>query len=172
MSFTINFGKCGLRSFDKPVVMGILNATPDSFYAGSRANSDSEILHRAEQMITEGAQMIDIGGFSTRPGAVEVSEAEDSDEAISLLNSSIQRVVDFYNSNNADKPIDKIYLTGRGGEFVGAAKQLGEAIGISTVALSQRDGQPFEKQLKDAIVSHRSEPLIRGKSATDRRYFL
>lgn len=79
MSFTINFGKCGLRSFDKPVVMGILNATPDSFYAGSRANSDSEILHRAEQMITEGAQMIDIGGFSTRPGAVEVSEAEELD---------------------------------------------------------------------------------------------
>ena len=65
MSFTINFGKCGLRSFDKPVVMGILNATPDSFYAGSRANSDSEILHRAEQMITEGAQMIDIGALIT-----------------------------------------------------------------------------------------------------------
>lgn len=85
MSFTINFGKCGLRSFDKPVVMGILNATPDSFYASSRANSDSEILHRAEQMITEGAQMIDIGGFSTRPGAVEVSEAEELDRVCNAV---------------------------------------------------------------------------------------
>ncbi len=96
MSFTINFGKCGLRSFDKPVVMGILNATPDSFYAGSRANSDSEILHRAEQMITEGAQMIDIGGFSTRPGAVEVSEAEELDRvcnAVSLVRKSFPNII-------------------------------------------------------------------------------
>lgn len=96
MSFNINFGKCGLRSFDKPVVMGILNATPDSFYAGSRANSDSEILHRAEQMITEGAQMIDIGGFSTRPGAVEVSEAEELDRvcnAVSLVRKSFPDII-------------------------------------------------------------------------------
>ena len=96
MSFTINFGKCGLRSFDKPVVMGILNATPDSFYAGSRANSDSEILHRAEQMITEGAQMIDIGGFSTRPGAVAVSEAEALDRvcnAVSLVRKSFPDII-------------------------------------------------------------------------------
>ena len=96
MSFTINFGKCGLRSFDKPVVMGILNATPDSFYAGSRANSDSEILHRAEQMITEGDQMIDIGGFSTRPGAVEVSEAEELDRvcnAVSLVRKQFPDII-------------------------------------------------------------------------------
>ncbi len=96
MSFTINFGKCGLRSFDKPVVMGILNATPDSFYAGSRANSDSEILHRVEQMITEGAQMIDIGGFSTRPGAVEVSETEELDRvcnAVSLVRKQFHDII-------------------------------------------------------------------------------
>lgn len=96
MSFTINFRKCGLRSFDKPVVMGILNATPDSFYAGSRANSDSEILHRAEQMITEGAQMIDIGGFSTRPGAVEVSETEELDRvcnAVSLVRKQFPDII-------------------------------------------------------------------------------
>lgn len=96
MSFTINFGKCGLRSFDKPVVMGILNATPDSFYAGSRANSDSEILHRAEQMITDGAQMIDIGGFSTRPGAVEVSETEELDRvcnAVSLVRKQFPDII-------------------------------------------------------------------------------
>lgn len=96
MSFTVNFGKCGLRSFDKPVVMGILNATPDSFYAGSRANSDSEILHRAEQMITEGGQMIDIGGFSTRPGAVEVSETEELDRvcnAVSLVRKQFPDII-------------------------------------------------------------------------------
>lgn len=96
MSFTINFGKCGLRSFDKPVVMGILNATPDSFFAGSRANSDSEILHRAEQLVTEGAQMVDIGGFSTRLGAVEVSEAEEMDRvcnAVTLVRKQFPDVI-------------------------------------------------------------------------------
>lgn len=96
MSFTVNFGKCGLRSFDKPVVMGILNATPDSFFAGSRANNDSEILNRAEQMISEGAQMIDIGGFSTRPGAVEVSESEEMDRvcnAVSLVRKQYPDVI-------------------------------------------------------------------------------
>ena len=96
MSFTINFGKCGLRSFDKPVVMGILNATPDSFFAGSRANNDSEILNRAEQMISEGAQMIDIGGFSTRPGAVEVSESEEMDRvcnAVSLVRKQYSDII-------------------------------------------------------------------------------
>ena len=96
MSFTVNFGKCGLRSFDKPVVMGILNATPDSFFVGSRANNDSEILNRAEQMISEGAQMIDIGGFSTRPGAVEVSESEEMDRvcnAVSLVRKQYPDVI-------------------------------------------------------------------------------
>lgn len=96
MSFIVNFGKCGLRSFDKPVVMGILNATPDSFFAGSRANNDSEILNRAEQMISEGAQMIDIGGFSTRPGAVEVSEAEELDRvcnAVSLVRKQFPDII-------------------------------------------------------------------------------
>lgn len=88
MSFTINFGKRGLRTYAKPVVMGILNATPDSFFAGSRANNDSDILRRTDQMISEGAQMIDVGGFSTRPGAAEVSEAEELDRvcnAVSLV---------------------------------------------------------------------------------------
>lgn len=96
MSFTVNFGKCGLRSFDKPVVMGILNATPDSFFVGSRANNDSEILNRAEQMISEGAQIIDIGGFSTRPGAVEVSESEEMDRvcnAVSLVRKQYPDVI-------------------------------------------------------------------------------
>ncbi len=96
MSFTINFGKRGLRTFDKPVVMGILNATPDSFFSGSRAGNDSEILRRTEQMVSEGAEMIDVGGFSTRPGAVEVSEAEELDRvcnAVSLVRNQCPDVI-------------------------------------------------------------------------------
>jgi dihydropteroate synthase len=57
--------------------MGILNITPDSFYSKSRNVSDVEILHSAENFFSDGAQIIDIGGFSTRPNAEDVSENEE-----------------------------------------------------------------------------------------------
>ncbi len=59
---------------DTPQVMGILNVTPDSFYADSRTMSESDIARRAVQIITEGAMMIDIGACSTRPGSTPVDE--------------------------------------------------------------------------------------------------
>lgn len=66
-----------LMSFDTPVVMGILNCTPDSFFAGSRKQTEKEIAGRANQIISEGGGIIDVGAFSTRPGADEVSEEEE-----------------------------------------------------------------------------------------------
>ena len=57
--------------------MGILNTTPDSFYSGSRHSSLESALAQAEQMLTDGAAILDIGGYSSRPGADEVSEAEE-----------------------------------------------------------------------------------------------
>lgn len=57
--------------------MGILNVTPDSFYASSRCQTDSVILRRAEQILAEGGKIIDVGGFSSRPGCVPVSEEEE-----------------------------------------------------------------------------------------------
>ena len=60
-----------------PSVMGIINITPDSFYAGSRKQTDIEIAERANKIIEEGGSMIDVGAFSTRPGAAQVSEEEE-----------------------------------------------------------------------------------------------
>ena len=76
MNDMINVGG-RLVSLSEPQVMGILNVTPDSFYAGSRKQTEQEIAERANQIIAEGGTMIDIGGYSTRPGAQEVSEAEE-----------------------------------------------------------------------------------------------
>ncbi len=70
--FTLNI-KGKLHEYTRPLVMGILNATPDSFYAGSRAQSDAAIAARAARLAAEGADILDIGAFSTRPGASEVS---------------------------------------------------------------------------------------------------
>lgn len=57
-----------------PIVMGILNATPDSFYSASRVESERDIAERALQIVAEGGKIIDVGAYSTRPGADEVSQ--------------------------------------------------------------------------------------------------
>ena len=66
-----------LLSLATPQVMGILNVTPDSFFAGSRKQTELEIAQRANQIVAEGGTIIDVGAFSTRPGADEVSMAEE-----------------------------------------------------------------------------------------------
>ena len=76
IDYTINV-RGRLIDLGNPKVMGILNCTPDSFYAGSRKQTEHEIAERANQIISEGGTMIDVGAFSTRPGAQEVSEEEE-----------------------------------------------------------------------------------------------
>ena len=77
IDYTINVrGK--LVDLSRPQVMGILNVTPDSFYSGSRKQTEREIADRANEIIAQGGTMIDIGAFSTRPGAQEVSEDEEA----------------------------------------------------------------------------------------------
>ena len=76
MEYTIQVnGK--LLSLSKPVVMGILNATPDSFYAGSRAQTEEAVMVRTRQMIDEGAEIIDVGACSTRPGGAVATEQQE-----------------------------------------------------------------------------------------------
>ena len=74
--FTLN-AKGRLLAVDRPLVMGIINRAPDSFYSGSRYPEDDAFLARAEQMISQGADWLDIGGQSTRPGAELIGEAEE-----------------------------------------------------------------------------------------------
>lgn len=76
MEYTIQV-KGRLVSLREPQVMGILNCTPDSVFAGSRVQTEESIARRANQIIEEGGTMIDVGGFSTRPGGVEVPEEEE-----------------------------------------------------------------------------------------------
>ena len=66
-----------LIDLSEPQIMGILNVTPDSFYSGSRKQTQDEVRERVEQIIAEGGQMIDIGAYSSRPGADDVSPEEE-----------------------------------------------------------------------------------------------
>ena len=74
--FTLNL-RGRLAEYSRPVVMGVLNVTPDSFYSGSRAQTRADIANRARQLVADGADMLDIGAYSSRPGADDVSADEE-----------------------------------------------------------------------------------------------
>jgi len=76
MQYTLNI-KGQLLDLSEPQVMGILNVTPDSFFAGSRKQTEQDIAERTRQIVNEGGSIIDVGAFSTRPGADEVTEEEE-----------------------------------------------------------------------------------------------
>jgi len=82
--FTLNC-KGRLLIIDNPIVMGIINATPDSFYGGSRFNGVNEIAAKAEKMLNDGADIIDIGGQSTRPGSELISAKDEIDRVVPAI---------------------------------------------------------------------------------------
>ena len=74
-----------LLSWSQPIVMGILNVTPDSFYSGSRIGSRERLLREAEEMLNEGAKILDIGGMSSRPSAADISIDEELNRTIPAI---------------------------------------------------------------------------------------
>jgi dihydropteroate synthase len=107
---TINC-KGNLIDLSTPKVMGIINLTPDSFYDGGKLTSEKEILLKAEQMLKEGATFLDLGAYSSRPGAQFVSEKEEIDRVLPvikiLLNEFPETLlsIDTFRSNVADESI-------------------------------------------------------------------
>lgn len=81
---TLNAGG-KIVSLASPIVMGILNITPDSFFDGGRYNTLDSFLTRAGQMLEEGATILDIGGYSSRPGAVDVAPAEELERVVPAI---------------------------------------------------------------------------------------
>ncbi|WP_145251236.1 dihydropteroate synthase [Pseudomonas oryzihabitans] len=96
---------CGNRVlvFDAPKVMGILNVTPDSFSDGGRYTAVESALRHAEGMVSAGAAIIDVGGESTRPGAPTVSEAEELDRVVPVIE-AIARELDVVISMDTSTP--------------------------------------------------------------------
>ena len=74
-----------ILDFSSPIVMGILNITPDSFFDGGRYSNERKVLDRASQIIQEGAGIIDVGGYSTRPGASDVSQEEELSRVVPVI---------------------------------------------------------------------------------------
>jgi len=86
---TLNTGG-RLIDLSQPKVMGILNVTPDSFYDGNKFNGERAILIQVEKMMSEGADFIDVGGYSTRPGAKEISAEEEQSRVLPAIESIVK----------------------------------------------------------------------------------
>ena len=108
--YTLNC-KGRLLVIEQPIVMGILNVTPDSFYSGSRLQSEEAVLQKAGQMILEGATILDIGGQSTRPNSTRISNEEELERVLPAIKSIKNKFptvfisIDTYNASVAKEAI-------------------------------------------------------------------
>lgn len=97
---------------NRPLIMGILNLTPDSFFDGGKYNSVDEGLNRAEKMLEEGADIVDLGAYSSRPGAEHISEEQELNRLIPTLEEIVKRFpktlisIDTFRSGVAEKALD------------------------------------------------------------------
>jgi dihydropteroate synthase len=104
---------CGgkLLSLARPVIMGVLNVTPDSFYDGGKFNDEKAMLLQVEKMISEGAAIIDVGGMSSRPGAEDVSVEDELKRTIPVIQAIITHFpqaiisIDTYRSKVAEEAV-------------------------------------------------------------------
>lgn len=109
--YTLNL-RGRLLDIDHPQVMGIINVTPDSFFGDSRVANRDSVIKRAQQMIEDGADMIDIGGYSSRPGASDVPPLEETErvllgiEAIRTINNEIPISIDTFRASVAEAAIN------------------------------------------------------------------
>jgi len=90
MNYSLNI-KGNLISLEKTKIMGVINVTPDSFYSGSRSVQLDETLKKAERMLNEGANFLDIGGYSSRPGADDISESEEIQRVTPIISAIKKR---------------------------------------------------------------------------------
>jgi dihydropteroate synthase len=100
-----------ILSLATPVAMGILNVTPDSFFAGSRTVTGKTVLERAEKLLSEGAAILDIGGYSSRPGATDIPPEEEINRIVPAIKSIVKEFpeavisVDTFRANVAEAAI-------------------------------------------------------------------
>lgn len=129
-----------LIDLSEPQVMGILNATPDSFYEGSRVQTEYDIAERANKIIEEGGTMIDIGAFSTRPGAAEVSEKEEMERlriALKVVRHEQPETVVSIDTFRPD--VARMCVEEYGADIINDVSE-GGITGIANVALQQARG--------------------------------
>lgn len=126
---------CGDRVLDltQPAVMGILNATPDSFWDGGRHNTISDALVAAEKMVADGAVIIDVGGESTRPGAPPVSTEQELERVIPVIQ-KISSSIDVIMSVDTSSPAVMMAAADAGAGLINDVRALGREGALEAAA--------------------------------------
>ena len=120
----------------KPVVMGIINATPDSFSDGGKYNQLDAALRQAEQMLADGAQILDIGGESTRPGAADVAEQEELSRVVPII-AAIRQRFDCVISVDTSKPVVMSAAVQSGADIINDVRALQEPGALDVAVATQ-----------------------------------
>lgn len=127
-----------IMTFNRPVVMGILNITPDSFWSGSRSYDLEETLQKAKAMRDEGASILDIGGQSTRPGSIRISATEE-----------IRRVIPAIEAIHSEMPEIPISIDTYSGEVASRALKAGATI-INDISAGTIDPKIIDAAIENA----------------------
>jgi dihydropteroate synthase len=137
MALTNTQWQCGDRVLDlaAPVVMGVLNVTPDSFSDGGRFAKRDSALEHARRMVAEGAGIIDIGGESTRPGAAPADLAQELDRVIPVIE-AVRREAQVFISVDTSKPEVMRAAVAAGADIINDVRALAEAGALETAAAS------------------------------------
>jgi len=173
-----------LIDLSTPQVMGILNVTPDSFFDGSRFSNEKAILQHIEKITNEGASMVDIGGYSTRPGASDITEKEELNRVIAPIQSILRNFpdtiisIDTFRSSVAKAAIDEGALVINdvsGGEADGKMFDTVAALNVPYIMMHMR-GTPqtmtqqtaYENLLKEIIdYFHKKINILHSKGVKD-----
>lgn len=154
--------KCGSYTFDyqkKTYIMGILNVTPDSFSDGGKYNQVDAALKHAEQMVHDGADIIDIGGESTRPGYVRISDEEEIERVLPVIeaianNLDVAISIDTYKSRVAREAIkagahiiNDIWGAKADPDMANVAADLQ----VPIILMHNREGNQYESFIRDAL---------------------
>ncbi len=170
-----------LIDLSTPKVMGIINVTPDSFYEGSRFRTDSEIVNAAFNMVVDGADFIDVGGYSSRPGAEDVPVEEERNRvihAIKLISSEMPDTIISVDTFRSEIAKEAVYEYGAGiindisgGEGDKAMFSLIESLNIPYVLMHMQgtpgnmQKSPYYEDVVADLLRWFSEKIYRLKSA-------
>lgn len=144
MDYTLNM-RGRLLSLAEPQVMGILNCTPDSFYAGSRVQTECEIAQRANDIVEQGGTIIDIGAFSTRPGGAPVDEEEEAGRLRMALRTVRREQPDAFLSVDTFRPyVAKMAVEEFGADIINDVSEGGRT-GVAFVPLTGNDRESEDR---------------------------
>lgn len=144
---------------DRPLVMGILNVTPDSFSDGGRFASVEAAISRAEEMIAEGADIIDIGGESTRPGSERVAENVEIDRVVPVIEAIVSRF-DIPISIDTSKSVVAEAAVTAGAEIVNDISGLRFDERIAEVAAKRKTGLVLMHSRGEFDAMHTQPPVV------------